>query len=90
MEMSYADYLKEQGREEIRSQMQSYGEHREEQGEARGMRSALETVLMERFGKVPRSAQQAIATADLDTLNDWLRAALRAKTLKEVGIRSPQ
>jgi Putative transposase, YhgA-like len=53
------------------------------------MREALETVLTERFGTLAASIQQQLATADIDTMRTWLRAASRAATLEEIGI-APQ
>jgi hypothetical protein len=72
----------------IWEQMQAEGEAR---GEARGAeqtaREDLETVLTERFGALPAETQQALATADRETLRTWLRRAVKAPTLEDVGIR---
>jgi hypothetical protein len=78
MEMSYADYLKEQGRAEVRAEVRAEG--------VRALRSALETVLTARFKKLPKKVKEAIAAADLDTINDWIRIGSTANTLEEVGI----
>src|SRR5205823_3876894 len=59
-------------------------------GETRGLRRALETVLMRRFGGLPPAVEAALAAADLDTLDEWLRAAVTADTLTEVGIPPQQ
>jgi hypothetical protein len=59
----------------------------EARGEARGLRRALEAVLSTRFGPLPPEIEAAVATADLDTLDAWLRRAARAERLAEVGIR---
>ena len=39
-----------------------------------------------RFGPLPASIETALAEADLDTLDGWLRRASKAGTLAEVGI----
>jgi Putative transposase, YhgA-like len=49
-------------------------------------REALETVLVDRFGTLPEAIQQRLATTDAETMRRWLKAALRAGSLEEVGI----
>lgn len=75
MEISYADYLKEQGRVE---------------GEVKGLRSSLEIFLTARFGKLPQQIQQAITTADTEKIHAWIKAGATANSLEEVGILTPQ
>jgi predicted transposase YdaD len=70
-----ADSWKDKGRAEGRAE-----------GKTQGLRSALETVLTERFGALPDAVRAALEAASLDTLNDWLRAAMRAETLQDMGI----
>jgi hypothetical protein len=71
----------------VAQQLQAKGEAR---GEARGRteatRGSLEIFLIARFGPLPETVRQAIAAADLETLNDWLPRAATAATLAEVGI----
>jgi hypothetical protein len=55
-------------------------------GASRSLRDALRLVLTERFGEVPPEYDAAIAGADLDQLNDWLRIAITAPTLHAAGI----
>ena len=58
------------------------------EGQQISLRSALERILITKFGALPETTMRAIAAADLDTLNDWVVAAAVAKTLAEVGIES--
>lgn len=55
-------------------------------GKQQGLRSALETVLTEKFGALPEAAQAALNAASLDTLNDWLKAFIHADSLQDMGI----
>ena len=56
------------------------------EGRAEGLREALQTVLTRRFGEVPPQVLPSLAAADIKKLDDWLRRALEANTLAEVGI----
>jgi hypothetical protein len=49
-------------------------------------REALEIVLVDRFGTLPEAIQQRLATTDAETMRRWLKAALHASSLEEVGI----
>jgi hypothetical protein len=77
-------------REEWEAMEISYADYLKEQGETKGLRTALETVLKARFGKLPKNIQQAITVADVDKINAWLQLGATANTLDEVGILSPQ
>jgi len=44
-------------------------------------------VLTARFGALPAEVETALATASVETMNDWLRRAATAATLEEVGIQ---
>jgi hypothetical protein len=70
----------------IIEQAEARGEAR---GEARMLRSALERVLLRRFGELPGAVEAALAVADVATMNAWLDAAATAASLDEVGIRPP-
>jgi hypothetical protein len=63
-------------------------EQAEARGEARMLRSALERVLLRRFGDLPDDVVAALAVADVATMNAWLDAAATAASLAEVGILS--
>jgi hypothetical protein len=56
------------------------------EGRAGGLRHALEAILTERFGPVNPAIAAALDGADLDTLDDWLRSAVRADRLEEIGL----
>lgn len=58
------------------------------EGEARGVRRGLETVLVSRFGPLAAEVEAALDAADLDTLDGWLRRAAQAQNLAELGILS--
>ena len=70
---SYADALKDEGRAE---------------GKQFSLRAVLKQILAAKFGTLPETVTQAIASADLDTLNGWVVAAAVATNLAEVGIES--
>jgi hypothetical protein len=67
----------------IAQQIAAEGEAR---GEARGVRSALRRVLETRFEEIPAEIDDALAGADVGTLDCWLTRALTATTLDETGI----
>jgi predicted transposase YdaD len=77
-------------REEWETMEMSYADYLKEQGRTGGMRSALETMLIARFGKLPKKVREAITAADIDKINAWIQAGATANTLEEVGILSPQ
>lgn len=83
MGKTMAQLVEERGEAKGRAEGRAEGEMR---GEAKGLRRALETVLLRRFGALPPAVEAALAVADLDTLDGWLRAAATANTLAEVGI----
>lgn len=56
------------------------------EGEARGLRHALQQVLQIRFGEIPEEIDAAIASADVETLDRWHSRALTATTIDETGI----
>jgi hypothetical protein len=59
-------------------------------GEARALRSSVETVLEARFGELSAEIKSALATATMEQLNVWLRLAATALTLDEIGIARPE
>ena len=64
-----------------------YTQEAEVRAAARTMREAVETVLRSRFGVIPTAVTQALAAADLLTLQTWLQRAAQAATLEDVGIQ---
>ena len=67
--------------------MTTMAQELEARAEARTMREAVETVLRSRFGAIPTALTQALAAADLLTLQTWLQRAAQAATLEDVGIQ---
>jgi hypothetical protein len=65
---------------------QRIAEQAAEQAAQQATREALETVLVDRFGTLPEAIQQRLATTDAETMRRWLKVALRAASLEEVGI----
>jgi hypothetical protein len=65
---------------------QRIAEQAAQQATQQATREALETVLVDRFGTLPEAIQQRLATTDAETMRRWLKAALRAASLEEVGI----
>ena len=59
------------------------------EGEVVGLRRAVEGVLESRFGPLPADVEAALARADLDTLDGWLRRAATAPSLEAIGIEAP-
>ena len=57
-----------------------------EQMKAEAKREDLETVLTVRFGPLSAEIRHALAAANVERINTWLRAATAADTLDEVGI----
>lgn len=72
-----------------KSMAQVVEERGEARGEIRGLRHALATVLESRFGPLPAAVEEALAAADLDTLDIWLRRATRVESLDQVDILPP-
>jgi hypothetical protein len=71
----------------VEERAEERGEKRgEARGEARGLRRALETVLESRFGPLSPEIKAALAAADLDTLDGWLRRAAQAESLADLGV----
>jgi hypothetical protein len=71
---------------EVEQMGQTMAEYVESRGEARGLRKALEKLLLDRFGALDPSVQAALAAASTETLDRWFDRALSAKTLAEVGM----
>jgi hypothetical protein len=65
---------------------QRIAEQAAQQATREATREALETVLVDRFGTLPEAIQQRLATTDAETMRRWLKAALHAAWLEEVGI----
>jgi ElaB/YqjD/DUF883 family membrane-anchored ribosome-binding protein len=76
MGKSYAEVLKEEGREKGL-----------EQGEIRALRNTLLRQLRRRFGELPTEITQRIEeTVDTETLEAWLDRFVTASALEELGI----
>lgn len=75
MEKTYAQVLEERGIE-----------RGIERGAEQTLREDVEVVLTERFGALPPEVHAALATASMETMRAWLRAAATAATLEAVGI----
>ena len=71
---------------EFHSIVQRLGDSALSRGWLRETRFTLETVLVARFGPLPVPVRQAIAGAEIETLNAWIPRAATATTLTEVGI----
>jgi hypothetical protein len=73
-------------KEEISDTGPTLWEQMQAEGEARGLRHALQQVLQVRFGAIPEEIETAIAGANVQTLDRWFARALTATTLDETGI----
>lgn len=71
---------------ELATMGQTIAQRIAEQAAQQATRDALETVLVDRFGTLPEAIQQRLATTDAETMRRWLKAALHAASLEEVGI----
>lgn len=60
------------------------------EGEAAAAREMLAAVLEARFGPVPETVRQALATAAAERVKEWHRLALTAPTLEAIGIAAPE
>jgi hypothetical protein len=83
MGKTMAQVVEERAEARGRAEGEAHGEAR---GEARGLRRALATVLESRFGPLPAEVEATLASADLDTLDGWLRRAMQAESLAELGV----
>src|SRR5207253_3546465 len=85
MGKTMAQFVEERGRAKGRAEGEEQGRA---EGEAQGLRRALQALLQNRFGDLDARAEAALASASLETLDRWFRAALTARTLADVGIPS--
>ncbi|MGZ8216843.1 Rpn family recombination-promoting nuclease/putative transposase [Methylomagnum sp.] len=60
-----------------------------EKGRLEGEAALLQRLLTRRFGPLPESARQRLATADAETLLDWGERVLEARTLDEIWDTQP-
>ena len=60
------------------------------EGRVQGLRTALERVLLARFGPVGEDVSERLKRADEQELGVWLERAARASSLEEVFESGPQ
>lgn len=75
MAQTMAEYVREQARAEG-----------EAYGHAEGEKTALVMMLEEKFGLLPPRVRQAIEQASAEDTHLWIRRAIKAETLLDVGI----
>ena len=78
---SAAQRWREEGREQGRQEGEVIGVER---GKVLGQRQLLRRLLLTRFGSIPASYENLLASADTDTVMLWAGRVLTAGSLEEI------